>query len=174
MTSIKIMKFDFSPKSGGNFDINWPGPPRRQLKYSDVKHYIPIIELESQSPIGFTLIIAVREYRESLGIDELMSDVDLTDLRVRFEAGNRTPSEIRMVNHIAGPPKDPDGSPQYTFGSFWLGISKAGKIRGNVGTGDDGHALVYMELAVTFWLPDVRGYELKGKMKSPKHKVKAI
>ena len=173
MATIRITKMDFAPKDGGSYNIKWPGPPRHQLRYSEVKHYTPLIELETQAPIGFTLYFGAKEYRESLGIDELMSDIDLTNFTVRFETGNIMPSEIKMCNAQAGPPKDAEGAPQYTFGSFWLGVSKAGKIRGNVGTGDDGHARVYLEM-VTLWTPDVLGYELKGKTKSPKHKVKAI
>jgi hypothetical protein len=171
MLKIAIAKMDFAPKGGGSYNINWPGPPRRQLHYSDVKHYLPTIELKAKPPIGFTLYIYIKEYREALGVDELMADIELGWFDARFDAGKTSPTEIKMVNAFAGPPKDPEGAPENTYGSFWLGVSKGGRIRGNSGTGDDGHARVYLEL---FSGTRPTSYQLTGKMKSPRHTVKAI
>ncbi|UCF06579.1 MAG: hypothetical protein JSV33_06005 [bacterium] len=173
MASIRITKLDFVPKRGRSYNINWPGPPRRLLRYADVKHFKPLIELKTKAPIGFLLMINVKEYREAWGVDELVSDIELTYFTARFEVGKRIPTEIKMVNHIKGPPRDPGGSPRYTFGSFWLGASKRGRIRGNIGTGDDRHARVYLEL-FSLWVPEVRGYQLTGKKKSRKYRVRAI
>lgn len=173
MATINIKKLDFVPQGGGSYNLNWPGPPRVQLRYSDVKHYIPIVELSKPSPIGFTLCYNVREYRESAGVDELKSDIDLAFFHVRFEAGNTIPSEIKELNHLAGPPRDAENSPQYTYGSFWLGASKAGNVRGNIGTGDGRHARVYLESCI-LWMPDAPGHQTSGKTKSSKHTVRSI
>lgn len=171
MPKISIKSLDFAPKGGGSYNIKWPGPPRRQLRYADVKHYVPTVVLKSAAPITFTLWIYMKEYREAMGVDELMADIELGYFTARFDAGKSSPTEIKMVNHFAGPPKDPEGAPEFTYGSFWLGVSKGGRIRGNTGTGDDGHARVYLEL---FSEIEPANCQLGGKRKSPKHTLKAV
>jgi len=168
MVNIRIKKLDFVPKSGSSYDLNWPGPPRRKLRYSDVKHYIPIIELEKPAPIGFTIGVFVKEERL------LRPNYELSFFKASFDIGKRVPSEIKMLNDYPGPPPVPSGSPMYTLGSFWLGASKKGKIRGNTGKGNDRHARVYIERS-TLWQPDIFNFaRLIGKTKSKLHTVRAI
>lgn len=160
---INVSKIDFTPQDGGSYDIEWPGPPRRALVYSDLKHYTPVIELEKKAPIEFTIIFAIKEYKK---------DIELGLFTAHFNVGQTTPTEIREVNYMPGPPKDVDGSPPYTIGSFWLGIGQQGKLRSNTGTGDDGHGQVCLK--TFWWAPKVSGYQLAGQTTSPRHRVSAV
>lgn len=168
MSVVRITKLDFVPKRGNSYNCNWPGPPRRRLRYSDLKHYKPIINLKNRAPAGFWIGVYAKEERT------WASNPELSYFMVRFDAGSKTPKEIRMLNHIKGPPRDVKNSPKYTKGSFWLGCGKRGKIRGNIGTGDDRHARVYLELFSTIWQPDDPRMKLRGKRKSRRHTVRGI
>jgi len=100
----------------------------------------------------------------------LAPDPTLGSVRALFQPGARTAHDFVTVNHGVGGTPAP-GSPQRTNGSFWLGVTKAGKIRGNEGKEDDGYARVYLE---TFSeLKDPRAPSLRQK-KSRRHTVRRI
>jgi len=33
-----FVRCNYAPVAGTSYDVNWPGPPRRQMTYADVKH----------------------------------------------------------------------------------------------------------------------------------------
>jgi hypothetical protein len=134
----RIKALDFGPVSGSSYDLDWPGPPRRPPRYTDVKHYRPVIELEAPATEPIYQGFWVKEARR------FWPDPTLGSFNSRFDVGSTTPAEIATVNYgVGGDP--PSGAPQRTVGSFWLTATQRGKIRGNEGKGDDGHARVYLE-----------------------------
>jgi hypothetical protein len=112
VTSVNFV--DFAPDDG-DYDINWPGPPRRPWTEKDKEYYTATIELSVPAPESFSLPFYVKESR-------FWSDTELGWFMANFAAGS-TRSQ----------PK------------FWLVATKAGRIRGNIVKGDDRHAEVYLK-----------------------------
>jgi len=137
-TSVRLNGFDFNPQSG-NYDANWPGPPRRDLTYADVKHYVPffnIAHFASRHNVRVNFWIKERQ---------TFSDTTLGFFSVDFRPANEGGMAIVTYLSAVGDARTPTGAPQETTGTFWLGCTRAGKVRGNEGRGDDGYAEVYLE-----------------------------
>jgi hypothetical protein len=157
--AVKVKTLDFVPASGSSYDLNWPGPPRRNLQYADVKHYTPSIVLDSPTPRRLTLGFWVKESR-SLWFDDMLGSFTAI-----FNRCSTVPDDIVCVNVGVGG-QTPAGAPAQTRGTFWLGATKKGKVRGNEGRGDDRDAEVYLEAFEYFSLP--------GESQSRKHHIRAI
>ena len=170
MPKAVIQIFDFIPKGSSSYNLKWPGPPRRFLRYTDVKHYVPKIKLREPAPAGFYIsVFAKYKYKIPGSGSHLL--YKLSYFWVRFDARRKNPSKITLLNHIPRGARDPDNSPEYTHGTFWLGAGKAGKVRGNVGTV---HAIlrfadVYLDQ--DRFLPDMPNLQLRGRKISPKHRI---
>ena len=71
----------------------------------------------------------------------LWPDRKLGSFLVRFPAGS-TRGQVRTENNAVARSR---GFPAVTRNTFWLVATKKGRIRGNTGRGDNGHAKVYIE-----------------------------
>lgn len=111
---VKVNFIDFAPQDG-DYDLNWPGPPRRPWTNADKEYYKATIELDVPAPETFNLHFYVKE-------SKFGSDPKLGYFTATF---NRDAKRSQPT--------------------FWLVCTKAGKVKGNVGKGDDRHANVYLE-----------------------------
>jgi hypothetical protein len=137
MEIIGIVKtLDFSPDDG-NWNVNWPGPPRRPWTAADVEYFTPTIELAYTVDFDLVLQVDVVEDRNWGG------NIQLGRFYAEFEAGNVLPSVIRANNDSV---EQSRGLPPRTFGKFWLVVTKAGKLRGNSEKEDNGHANVFLHI----------------------------
>ena len=135
-TSVKSL--DFAPRGGGTYNIDWAGPPRRDLAYSDVRHYVPRIELTRPTPRRIILYYEIYESR-------FFGDTTLGYFWADIPGGATVPSQIVYLSDGGEDARVPTGAPQQTIGSFWLGCTKKGITRGNLGKGDSHHAAVYFK-----------------------------
>ncbi len=144
---VEALNFEPLPVGSTNFDINWAGPPRDRLKFSDVSRYWPTIRLQNNiprlptSPQWILRSFWIKEDRQGpLGIP--WPDTTLGFFGARFVALTNEAAELEHPNAIgnAQPPRNSPPGGSKTF--FWLGCTELGKVRGNEGQGDDGHALM--------------------------------
>jgi hypothetical protein len=152
--SVQLNSYDFNPRTGGNYVINWPGPPRHALQYSEVYHFYPFFNVHhthAQFPVD--AVFDVMERRN------LKSDIRLGYFNVSFLPNG--------VGYVAYPSAvqgalTPLGAPSETIGSFWLGCTPSGRVRGNAGAGDDGKARVYLRATgpANFRAPEISAEHL--------------
>jgi hypothetical protein len=112
---IKVTSVDFAADDG-NFNLNWPGPPRRPWVEADKEYYTVTVNLSDRAPEAFTFGYYVKENRR------WWFDPSLGYLTISFAQGASTAQ-----------------------GKFWLVCTKKGKIKGSLGKGDDCHGIVYLE-----------------------------
>lgn len=115
-TFVEIAAVDFSADDG-DYDINWPGPPRRAWTDADREYYTATVVLTNPAPCNLQLVFRVRWDRETV------SDKDLGRFSVTV----------------------PMGSTKGT-GQFWLVCTKEGRVKGNIDK-DNSSASIYCDLA---------------------------
>jgi hypothetical protein len=160
--NVIISKLDFVPLTRDDYLINWPGPPRKAVEYSDCYHFKPVIELQDPAPKTFTRdfdIVADHSPDEMIGV-----------FTATFEEGSRVPNEIKYLSIVPGSgARAPAGTPDVIYDKFWMGCTKKGKIKAN-GIKDDRKAKVYITLSPVMIPAD--GVIIGGVGKSRKHRVK--
>ena len=114
-THFDVVSVDFTPEDG-NYDVNWPGPPRRPWTEADKDFYQVRATISDPAPEDFKLGFWIKEDRS------WWPDPTLGSILVSFTNGS-----------IQG------------NGRFWLVCTKKGKVKGSEGKGDDQHANVYLE-----------------------------
>lgn len=154
----QIQTLDFRPVDG-NYDINWPGPPRRAITYGDCEHYVVDIQLDRDAPCDFSRTFKITEKRwwgwDTLG-----------QFTASFTEGSGVPT-ISYSRQCCGASAYPSGAPSsLTDGTFWIGCTKKGKIKANGEKGDDGHALIRLDKVNKDDGIGVSGYNF-----SPQHDV---
>jgi len=140
LTQFRISDYDFVPQSGGTYDANWVGPPRRDLRWADVKRYVPTFSIQQRAtrrPVNINF--GVMEER-------LLGDTRLGTLRVTLVPTNQGGGVLLTYVSEEGDARRPTGAPTEIHDSFWLGCTRAGRVRGNHGKGDDSHADVYLKM----------------------------
>jgi hypothetical protein len=151
--ALEWEELDFVPDDD-NFDINWPGPPRRELRFSDVEKFWPILTLKHAVPTDVTLHFWIKADRTG------WPDPTLGSFFANYSAGFRSTLDVHYPNAV-GDSEAPSNAP--SSGElrllFWLGCTKAGRVKGNEGRDDDGHARVYLEM---FREVVPTGYSLAG------------
>lgn len=158
---VNITLLDYRPQSG-NYDINWPGPPRRLLTYSDVKHFVLDLSIDRPAPSAFSITFDIEEDRW-WGWDRLGR------LTANFAADSTTPT-ITYPAQCCGANRVPAGTPNPLVGpTFWIGCTQAGKIKANGEHGDDHIADVRLKRSNT------QGNVLSGnRSKTVVHKIRCI
>lgn len=137
---VNITFLDYRPQTG-TYDIHWPSP-RQWLTYSDVKHFVLDLEIDRPAPSAFSITFDIEEDRWS-GWDTLGK------LTASFPAGATRPT-ITYAARCCGAERAPTGTPDPLVGTtFWMGCTKAGRIRGNGPHGDDGHASIRLKRSNT-------------------------
>jgi hypothetical protein len=97
-------------------------------------YYTPTATLDQPMDVDMSLLIWVMENKRWDGDDHLAT------FHVTFPAG-QTNGIIHTNNDSEERSR---GFPAVTHNKFWLVATKANKIKGNVGKGDDSHANVYI------------------------------
>lgn len=123
--NIDVSRFGFRPKDGAQFNINWPGPPRRPIRWSDVKMYLPVLKLREPSPSNTEYHLRVMQDRK------WWFDRELGYIKVVIRYGRTEP----LDEDIFGPSGNgtaPSGAPTWYRGGFYLGCTKRGNVKGNV------------------------------------------
>jgi hypothetical protein len=134
---VVLSTIAFSPVDG-SWNINWAGPPRDDLRFSQAERYRITLELDRNAPRAFSRDFLIRENRW-YGWDTLGR------FTASFAAGSRTPT-ISYPSQCCGADAIPAGTPaNLTDGTFWMGCTKAGRIKANGPHGDDGHASIRLE-----------------------------
>ena len=138
---VKLLAFDFIPIGTDDYNLNWPGPPRRKLTWADVKFYRPEVEIDVPAPSDITFFFWIKADRG------WWPDPTLGFFSVKILKDRKTPRiEDISCPSASGSGKPPQNAPpEGSIGSFWLGCTKKGKVRGNEGKDNDRHARVYME-----------------------------
>ncbi len=113
-TWISVTSVDFAPEDG-DYDLNWPGPPRRAWTEKDKEYYQATIKLDQPAPEDFDLFFYVKE-------NKWWSDPVLSLFPFHFFQGATTAQQ-----------------------RFWLVCTRKGRVKGSFGKGDDSHATVYLE-----------------------------
>ena len=152
---------NFVPETGNSYNIEWSGPPREPLNYDQVKFYIPQIEL---------VIPATRNYlqRYKIKVDRWFGDKQIGEFEALYDAGQTEPRIIRYASFLQLS-EPPSNAPVETKGKFWLGCTKRGKVKGNIGKHSNS-VVIYLEE------DDIRlssDLVLRGR-KSPKRTIKCI
>jgi hypothetical protein len=148
--SVYVLPFDFFPVEASpdssqvgtqGYDINWPGTDetRHDLNWSDVRFYHPAIELRDPAPADVALSFFVCQDRT------WWPDKDLAVFNVIIRQGSKIPMDSDIVCQTSLGLRTPTGAPSESTGAFWLGTTKKGYIRGNVGVNGE-TADVYLEL----------------------------
>src|SRR3990170_1353399 len=57
---VKVNFIDFAPEDG-DYNLNWPGPPRRAWTEADKEFYSVTMELDTPAPESFSLGMYVKE-----------------------------------------------------------------------------------------------------------------
>jgi hypothetical protein len=120
-----------TPSFSGPSRVDWT---ERKWVESHAAYYTPVFELNKTLPVDVEIVVFVKEDITA------RSDPTLGKFFVRFPAG-QTSGVVRTENDSLAQSR---GFPAVTNGQFWLVTTKEGRIKGNVGGGDDGHALVYL------------------------------
>lgn len=114
-TQIIVMNdIDFAPEDG-SYNVNWPGPPRREWQDDDREFYSVSVHLSEPAPEHFNIHFVVKENRN------YWPDPTLGVVVIDVREGETEP-----------------------HGRFWLVCTKQGKVKGSSGKGDDGHAVVFL------------------------------
>lgn len=142
------MNLDYRPVKGGSYNIS---AQEGRITYKDVKHFLPIVKMSRAMPHDAIMTFEIKEERE------MQSDPVIGSFTLVFKKGETTPSEIRTPNRIPGV-RNPPGAPDITKGSFWLGCTKAKRIKSNEGKGNDGRGKIFVEHSFGY----VNGYQLTG------------
>jgi hypothetical protein len=153
-----IQTLDFRPVDG-NYNLNWPGPPRRALNYNDVEHYTIDMQLDRDAPCNFSRTFQIRENRwwgwDTLG-----------EFTANFTEGSRVPS-ISYSRQCCGASRYPAGAPSILAdGTFWIGCTKKGKTKANGEKGDNRNATIRLEK-----LNKNDGIGVSGYKFSPQHAI---
>ncbi len=111
---IKVRFIDFAPEDG-DYNLNWPGPPRRAYTDADKEYYKATIELDRKAPETFDLHFYVKQDIS------WWPDKKLGDFTATFKAGE-VKSEPR----------------------FWLVCTKGGNVKGNLDK-DGNAPVVYLQ-----------------------------
>ena len=160
---VNFTTIDFSPSSGG-WNIN---KQSGNLTFSDVKRYRLNIRLDRPAPSTFSWAFGVYEDRF------FWSDPHLGTFLVTFNAGSSTASNI-LYRANAGANRTPTGAVDLNGNEMWLGCTgKKGKVRGNSGKGDNGHADVYLERN-TLLMPAGTTVTAGGTVESPRRSIRCI
>lgn len=164
--AVRLLPFDYSPIDGSEYALNWPGPPRRELRWEDVKIYRPSVRLDNPAPAEIAFSFWVKEDR-SWWFDKTLGLV-----RVTFRQGEMLPSDADIIGPSAsGSGKAPFDAPSHATGGFYLGCTKKGKVKGSEDK-NGREATVYMErfsVASTGGVP-VDWYSESDQ--SPRHKIR--
>lgn len=148
--------------------INWPGPPRRPLEWSDVRFYWPHLSLKVTLSDGTVEETAGFNCYFTFDV-ELLRANEVSRFSVWIQAGNNQPHRdndqpgVWCYNRMEGVDPVPY-SPEYSYGAFWLGATKKGEIKGNEGrAGDEHKGTQYARLTLTTWQLDTsdKSYHLR-------------
>jgi hypothetical protein len=156
--TLNITGYNFGPQTGG-FNAEWPGPPRHLLRYDEVKHYVPSFSVQGAPAARITVNFWIMEERT-------LWDATLGMVRVEFEPSGAV--TIRYPSR-SGNGQAPQGAPATTTGTFWLGCTEKGRVRGNEAHSDDGHARVYLKM-----FEHATGGNVFGPTHSPSHDVRCV
>jgi hypothetical protein len=54
VSSVLLLDFDFQPVQSweSGYNINWPGPPRHNLTWPDVRFYKPVVAIKDPAPLN--------------------------------------------------------------------------------------------------------------------------
>jgi len=171
---VEIVEINFKPLV--------PNPPglqqfdyavkcyRRDLLYSDVKQFTPIIRLAAPAPASFSLRFWIQE-------EGGLSDPTIGIFEARFAAGATEATSIRTPNVKSTVQswmnmqinRMPAGAPSYEAKGFWLGATKRCVIRGNGPKGNAGPVQVFLSLSK--FLASDGPMVLSGLRRSPSHLV---
>jgi hypothetical protein len=155
------MNLDFRPVEGGTYDIN---PQDGQLTYSDVKHYVPIVKMSRAMPHDAVMTFEIKEERR------MQPDPVFGTFTLIFKKGGTTPHQIRTPNNLPDVIQLPGTEDiNITKGSFWIGCTKARKLKSNSGKDNDEKGKIYVQHSFGY----VNGYHLTG-TKSPIHLIRCI
>lgn len=113
--------------------------PAGPITWNDVSFFIPDIYLSQPAPSARSFTFEIKE-------DKWWSDPLLGAVVVRFEQGEVKASSFSYPATFGGA-QAPQGTPPPDTTGFWLGCTQGGRVKGNAGRGDDGHARVYLVLA---------------------------
>jgi hypothetical protein len=119
-------------KFSGPSKVDWT---KKQWNKKHAAFYTPVLKIDKALDIDMEIRIHVKEDKFLDGDDHLGSFL------VKFKAGEKT-GVVRTVNNALAQSR---GFSPETKDKFWLVVTKAGKIKGNVGKGDDGHADICIE-----------------------------
>lgn len=157
--NVNITGYDFRPQTGG-FNAEWPGPPRHRLRYEEVKPFVLTFSVQRPPSARITVNFWVMEERT-------LWDATLGRVIVEFDpSGDIT---VRYPSS-SGNGQAPEGAPAQTVGSFWLGCTEQGRVRGNEARGDDRHARVYLKMFSVFTGGTVNGPGISR----PSHDVRCV
>lgn len=160
---VRVLPFDFIALDG-DYGMNWC-EPREDLNWANVDFYKPLITLESPAPCDITLYFWIKEDIS------FWFDNELGWFYVTIRRGSQNPIDSDIYcpsdcNCLRVPTNSPSGS----IGSFWLGCTKKGKVRGNEGKTGRG-ANVYIEI---FSLAGIQGESVNWDYtsdQSPRHYI---
>jgi hypothetical protein len=162
LSTFKIHGYGFQPAIGG-YDLNWGGPPRRDLTWADVKKYVPTFNFTQKADrIHVNANFYVMERRA-------VSDTKLGILKVTFLPSTDPRGVLYTYESKEGSSVLPVGAQGAINDGFWLGCTKGGKVRGNYGHGDDRRADVYLKL---YWASD--HYRLQIPEESHVHRLNCL
>jgi hypothetical protein len=161
-----LRPIDYQPIDG-DYGMNWCGPPRQNLDWSCVEFYKPIVELKSSARCDVYFVIVIREdvswwFDNELGL-----------FSVTIRQGNKVPKDEDIICRATCSINAPQNSPDCSTGSFWLGCTKKGKVRGNEGKSDGRSADVFIEISsYLFEWGGVRYIEMDDNKQSPRHTIR--
>ena len=142
-----VVRLNFSPLHGMTYDLDWPGPPRRPIRWQDTKLYYVEVELDRPAPVDMPFSFYVREDVSG------WFDTELGFVSITIRKGRVTPMSQDIVGVAAGGGAiAPIGTPNPVRGGFYLGCTKKGKVKGNYGK-NGRNANVFIEEAAK---PDPR------------------
>lgn len=161
-TDVNFTTINFAPSSGDWNITRQSG----NLTFSDVKRYRLTINLDKPSPRTFSWAFSVEEDRS------FWSAPYLGTFLVTFNTGSSTASNI-LYRANAGANRTPTGAVDLNGNEIWLGCTGGkGKVRGNSGKGNDGHANIYL-IRNTQLHPHTT-VTVGGTVESPRHSIQCI
>jgi hypothetical protein len=111
---ISVTSYTYAAEDS-NYDLNWPGPPRREWQEGDKEYYLATVVLSNPATEDFSLGFWIKHNKK------FWFDPTLGFFMVKFTGGSNTGT-----------------------GRFWLVCTKKGKVKGSEGK-DSKHAKVYLE-----------------------------
>lgn len=134
---VVLTQIAFSPVDG-SWNINWDGPPRHNLTFATAERYRVLLQIDRDAPTTFSRDFLIQE-------DRWYGSSTLGRFTATFNSGSRTPV-ISYSARCCGATATPSGTPaNLSDGTFWMGCTKAGRIKANGPHGDDGHATIRLE-----------------------------